>query len=78
MTNLIKLKHLQRTLLGLVLLGIVVLAPYPFSRGSRGYASVPTSAVEVEKGYSTDLDKLRRTFNEDKSRVRLLLLLSPS
>lgn len=37
----------------------------------------PTS-VQSARGYSTDLEELRASFNRDKGKVRLVTLLSPT
>lgn len=37
-----------------------------------------SSALTGGKPYSTNLDDLRRQFNADKGKVRLLMLLSPT
>ncbi len=58
-------KYLVPTLLGLLLLGLAIFVGYLFMGGNQ-------------KSYSTDMAELRRRFNEDKGRVRLVLLLSPT
>lgn len=78
MVNLTKRKYLEPTLLGVVLLGIVVLAAHPYLRRSQGSATVTSSGVTNDKSYSTNLKELRAKFNQDKGKVRLLLLLSPT
>jgi len=78
-----KRKILEPALLGLVLLGIVALAVYPCLRRSGSSSSsavavtAPTGAND-NKQYSTDMNELRAKFNQDKSKVRLILLLSPT
>ena len=79
-----KRKYLEPALLGVVLLGIIALAVYPYLRGSTGSQTVtapaptPTNAADDKKQYSTNLKVLRDRFNQDKGKVRLLLLLSPT
>ena len=73
-----KRKYLESALLGLVLLGIIVLAIYPYLRGSRSSVTEPSPATISDKHYSTNMDELRTKFNQDKGKVRLLLLLSPT
>lgn len=74
-----KRKYLEPTLLGLVLLGIVALAVYPYLRRDGGSpAAAPPAVTDDKKHYSTDLNELRAKFNQDKGKVRLLLLLSPT
>lgn len=69
-------KYLEPALLGLVLLSVIALAAYPYLRGRE----VTTTAVsdKGDKNYSTDLNQLHVKFNQDKGKVRLLLLLSPT
>lgn len=73
-------KYLEPALLGLVLLAIIALAVYPYLRAGDNSSSPPPSPSEVagDKKYSTDLNQLREKFNQDKGKVRLLLLLSPT
>jgi hypothetical protein len=60
-----KRKNLWLTLLMVGLAALVLLgAPFLFTSGGREYSS--------------DLSQLRAKFNQDKGRVRLLLLLSPT
>ena len=76
-----KRKILEPTLLGLVLLGIIALAAYPYLRGggSSSSSAAPTpSPANDSKRYSTDMSELRAKFNQDRSKVRLILLLSPT
>jgi flagellar basal body-associated protein FliL len=51
-------------LVSLALLALIALGGYLFLRGGRPY--------------STDLNNLRAQFNQDKGKVRLLLVLSPT
>ena len=51
-------------LVGLAMLALLALGGYLFLRGGRDY--------------STDLNGLRAQFNQDKGKVRLLLVLSPT
>jgi hypothetical protein len=78
-----KRKILEPILLGLVLLGIIALAVYPYLRRNGGSSSsaiaMPTpTPVNDNKRYSTDINELRAKFNQDKGKVRLILLLSPT
>lgn len=78
-----KRKILEPALLGLILLGIIALAVYPYLRRSGGSSSsavavtAPPTANDT-KQYSTDMKELRAKFNQDKGKVRLILLLSPT
>ena len=73
-----KRKYLEPALLGLVLLGVIALAVYPYLRGGGGTPPPAPAEVMSDKKYSTDLHQLREKFNQDKGKVRLLLLLSPT
>jgi hypothetical protein len=64
-------KILEPTLLGLLLVGLFVFAISQLINRNR-------APVAENKSYSTDLNELRTKFNQDKSKVRLLLLLSPT
>lgn len=58
-------RKLKKTLIvTLGVLALIALAGYLFLRGGRDY--------------STDLGSLRAQFNQDKGKVRLLLVLSPT
>ncbi len=70
-------KYLEPVLFGVVLLGILALAAYPYFRTRKAAAPMSTSVVS-DKRYSTDMKELQTRFNKDKGKVRLLLLLSPS
>ena len=70
-------KYLEPVLLGVVLLGIVALASYPHLRTRKAAAPIMPSVISDQR-YSTDMKELQNRFNQDKGRVRLLLLLSPS
>lgn len=74
----VKRRYLESAILGLILLSIIVLAAYPHLRGSKGSSTSTVAAEMDKKRYSTDLNKLRDQFNQDKGKVRLLLLLSPT
>ena len=63
-----KLRVLIATTLVVMLTGLLVFAGEGFQK------SRPTQKI----GYSTDLKDLRDRFNADKSKVRLLMLLSPT
>jgi hypothetical protein len=74
-----KRKILEPALLGLILLGIIALAVYPYLRGRGASSAMPTSTpVNDVKRYSTDMNELRAKFNQGKGKVRLILLLSPT
>jgi hypothetical protein len=74
-----KRKYFMPALLALPLFGIIVLAGYPsLQRGYSGTSPVPSPTVTNDKRYSTDLKELRDRFNQDKGKVRLILLLSPT
>jgi hypothetical protein len=60
----VKRKYLWVALVVGGLLAILFLSEFVFTRGSREY--------------STDLNDLRAKFNQDKGKVRLLVLLSPT
>ena len=76
-----KRKYLEPALLGVVLLAIIVLAAYPYLRGNKG-ASTSTEINNKpemnDRHYSTEMKELRDHFNQDKGKVRLILLLSPT
>ena len=59
-----KRKYLWLILLVGALLAFLFLSEFVFTRGNRKYSS--------------DLSQLRAQFNQDKGKVRLLLLLSPT
>ena len=63
--------RLEPLLLGLLLLGLVVFVGFTFVRDY-----FPSS--EQQSGYSTNMGELRERFNQDRGKVRLLLLLSPT
>lgn len=73
-----KLRYLEPAILGLILLSIIVLAAYPCLRGGKGSSTGAVAKALDNKHYSTDLNKLRDQFNQDRGKVRLLLLLSPT
>jgi hypothetical protein len=76
-----KRKYLEPVLLGVVLLAIIVLAVYPYLRGNKGAPTTTEMNNKTEttdRHYSTDLKELRDHFNQDKGKVRLILLLSPT
>jgi hypothetical protein len=60
----VKRKSLWVTLLVVAMVALILVGPYLFGRGGREYSS--------------DLSQLRAQFNQDKGKVRLLLLLSPT
>ena len=61
------------------LLGIIALAVYPYLRGRSDSSAMPNpTPVNDNKRYSTDMNELRAKFNQDRGKVRLILLLSPT
>jgi hypothetical protein len=64
-------KFIEPVLLGILLLGLTAFVAYQMLNRN----GVP---VTEKKSYSTDLKDLRTKFNQDKGKVRLLLLLSPT
>ena len=74
-----KRKYLEPALLGVVLLTTILLAAYPYLRGSKASTTEMNDNTKVDdRHYSTDLKMLRGRFNQDKGKVRLILLLSPT
>jgi|GEM_PF-1695623 len=61
----------ESTFLRIVLLGLAVFVGYLFIGGSK-------TLSRGNKSFSTDMKELRKKFNEDKGKVRVLLLLSPT
>ncbi len=59
-----KRKYLWLTLLVVAVLAALFIGEFVFTRSGREYSS--------------DLNQLRAQFNQDKGKVRLLLLLSPT
>jgi hypothetical protein len=73
-----KRRYLEATIPRLILLAIVGLAAHPYL-GAKSISAVKDVGQKVnDKGYSTDLKELRVRFNQDKGKVRLILLLSPT
>ena len=66
-----KLPRLEPLFLGLLLLGLAIFIGFTFM--DRG-----TGLTEQQRGYSPDLNELRARFNQDRGKVRLVLLLSPT
>ncbi len=76
-----KRNQLEPALLGLILLAIISLAVYPYVRVHKSSSGNPYPAGTIElrdERYSKDITGLRDRFNQDKGKVRLLLLLSPT
>lgn len=79
-----KRRYVEATFLAIVLLAIAALAAYTYIRRHDSSAG-PTAAQnsvgpkeQRDEQYSKDTTGLRDRFNQDKGKVRLLLLLSPS
>ncbi|MGH9970554.1 MAG: hypothetical protein ACREBG_22560 [Pyrinomonadaceae bacterium] len=81
-----KRRYAEASFLALILLAIVALAAYPYIR-SRHDSSAAISNAELkpvatperrDAQYSKDVKGLRDKFNQDKGKVRLIFLLSPT
>lgn len=66
-----KRKILEPALLGLLLVGLAVFAISQLINRTG-------APVAEKQSYSIDLNDLKAKFNQDKGKVRLLLLLSPT
>ncbi len=74
-----KRNYIEPAVLGVVLLTTILLAAYPYLRGSKAATTEMNDNTKVDdRHYSTDLKMLRDRFNQDKGKVRLILLLSPT
>lgn len=71
-----KSKYIEVVLLGLLLLCLAVFIGYQIV-GNKAPVAGQTNSTN-QQTYSTNLDELRTKFNQDKGKVRLVLLLSPS
>ena len=71
-------RGLEATLLGLILIAIVALTAYPYLRKKNLSPDQDFSQKVNAKIYSVDMKELRVRFNQDKGKVRLVLLLSPT
>lgn len=75
----LKMKRtLEATLFGLILITIVALTTYPYLRKENLSRDPDVSQKVNDKSYSIDIKELRVRFNQDKGKVRLVLLLSPT
>ena len=73
-----KLKYPEALMLSLGLAWVFA-APSRIQSGLiTGHALAAPTLIVNERNYSTDMNVLRARFNEDKGKVRLLLLLSPT
>ena len=63
----------KKRFVGAISLGVLVVALLALAGGCSKKASAPPKL-----SYSTDLKELRDRFNNDKGKVRLLLILSPT
>lgn len=68
-----KRNYLAQALLGAMFFVIAAFAAQPFPKDNNA-----SSTGTKGKGYSTRMADLRESFNRDKGKVRLLLLLSPT
>jgi hypothetical protein len=71
-------RRLEATLPGFILIAIVALTAYPYLPKKNLSRAQDLSQKVNDKSYSVDMKELRVRFNQDKGKVRLVLLLSPT
>ena len=71
-------KYCELILIGVVLLGIVAVTAQPHLQARKVSAPMVSLGNRDDKRYATNMSELRTRFNQDKGKVRLLMLLSPT